>query len=86
MIVIDEVLSVQPEQDEEDIGHTGTIIWNYYKSVSVQSKKGGAKNVTCTFCDQTFIGCSSSRAIAHILGRPVLGQNKANVKFCVLIR
>ena len=91
MVVIDKVLSVQdPEQDDEDIGiiigHTGTIIWNYHKFVSFQSKKGGAKNVTCTVCDNTFTGCSSSRAVAHFLGRPVLRQNKINIKFCAPIR
>ena len=38
------------------------------------------------FCDKTLTGCSSSRALAHILGRPVLDQSKANVRFCVPIR
>ncbi len=81
-----EMLPVQdPEDDVEVIEHAGTIVWNYYKSVGVQSKKGGAKNVTC-FCDTAFTGCSSSRAIAHILGRPVLGQKKSNIKACVPIR
>ncbi len=38
IVVIDEVLAVQdPEDDDEDIEHTGTIIWNYYKSVGVHS-------------------------------------------------
>ena len=32
-VVIDEVLSVlNPEQDDEAIEHTGTIIWNYYRN------------------------------------------------------
>ncbi len=26
-----------PEEEDEDIEHTGTIIWNYYKSVGVQA-------------------------------------------------
>ena len=87
MDVIDEVLSVlDTEKDDEAIEHTGTIIWNYYKNAGVQSKKGRAKNFTCIFCDSTFTGCSSSRAVAHILGRPVLGQKKTNVRSCVPIR
>jgi hypothetical protein len=90
IVVIDEVLHVQnPEDNDEVVEHTGTIIWNYFKSVGVLSKKGGAKNVTCIFlryCFQPFTGCSSSRAIAHILGRPVLGQKKSNIKACVPIR
>ena len=45
-----------------------------------------AKNVRCTFCDAAFSRCSSSRAFAHILGRAVLGQKRANVGACVPIR
>jgi hypothetical protein len=85
--VVDEALSVlKPEPDDEDIELTGTIIWNYYKTVGIQSQRGGAKNVMCIFCDCAFTGCSSTRAIAHILGRPVLKQKKANIKSCVPVR
>ena len=77
---------VQDSEDAEDVNQTVPTIWNYFKVVGVQSKKGGAKNVTCNFCDKTLTGCSSSRALAHILGRPVLEQSKANVRFCVPIR
>jgi hypothetical protein len=75
-----------PEPDDEDIELTGTINWNYYKIVGVLSKRGGAKNVKCIFCDCAFPGCSSTRAIAHILGRPVFGQKKAIIKSCVPVR
>jgi hypothetical protein len=75
MVVVGEVLSVlDPEQGDEDIEQTGTIIWNYYKTVGAQSKSGGAKNIRCTLGDCAFTGCSPTRAIAHILGGPVLGQ------------
>ena len=77
------VLSV--EDDAEDVEHTGSIIWNYYKVDGAQSKRGGAKNITCIFCDTSLTGCSSSRAFAHILGRAVLAQKKANVGACVPI-
>ena len=40
----------------------------------------------CTFCDSPFTACSTSRAFAHILGRAVLGQKKANIGACVPIR
>ena len=82
--VIDEV--EDPEREDEDIEPSGPIIWNYFKVAGVQSKSCGAKNVTCNFCDTVFVGCSSSRAFAHILGRPVLGQKKSNAKACVPIR
>ena len=78
---------VRESQDAEDAEQTKPLIWNNFKvDSSVQSTNGGAKHVTCTLCDQALTGCSSSRALAHILGRPVLGKLKANVRFCVLIR
>ena len=42
--------------------------------------KGGAKNAICAFCDKSFSGCSKSRAAAHTLGRPALGQIKVGIK------
>jgi hypothetical protein len=88
IVVIDEVPAVQdPEDDDEDIEHTGTIIWNYYKSVGVQSIKGGSKNVTCILCDTVCTGCSLSRVMApHIHCRSVLGHKQSNIKVCVPIR
>ena len=80
-----EPLVLEPE-DGEDADQIGPLIWNYYKILCVQSKKGGAKNVTCTFCDTNFTGCSSTRALAHILGRPVLGQKRTNIRICKPIR
>ena len=47
----------------------------------MQSEKGGSKNVTCTVCDKTLTGCSSSLVLAHILGRPVLERSKVNFRF-----
>jgi hypothetical protein len=78
-----EVLPTQDAEVDEDVEQTGTSIWNYYKIDGVQSKRGGAKNITCTFCDTTFTGCSSTRAFGHILGRAVLGQKRSNVGTCV---
>ena len=40
---------VQDSEDAEDVNQTVLTIWNYFKVVGVQSKKGGAKKVTCTF-------------------------------------
>jgi hypothetical protein len=77
-----EVFSSQDAEVDEDVEQTGTF-WNYYQIDGVQSKRGGAKNITCTFCDTTFAGCSSTRAFAHILGRAVLGQKRSNVGACV---
>ncbi len=82
IVVINEVLAVQdPEDDDEDIKHTGTIICNYYKSVGVQSIKGGSKNFTCIFCDTACTGCSLSRVMApHIDGRQFSGISNQILK------
>jgi hypothetical protein len=39
------------EQEDEDDLQKGSIIWNYFKFSGVQSKRAGAKNATCIFCD-----------------------------------
>ncbi len=59
------------EQEDEDGLQKGSIIWNYFKISGVQSKRAGAKNAACIFCVTDVTGCSTSRAFAHILGRPV---------------
>ena len=77
------------EDNAEDVEHTGSITWNYCKVDGAQSERGGAspaRNITCTFCDTSLTGCSSSRAFAHVLGKAVLAQKKANVGACVPLR
>ncbi len=49
----------------------------------VHSNWGGAKNITCNFCDTSFTMSFSTRAFAHILGRDILGQKRPNVGTCV---
>jgi hypothetical protein len=75
---MDDVVEISSEDPvaDEDVDQAGSIIWNYFKINGVQSRHGGAKNITCTFCDTPFTGCSSTSAFAHILGRAVLGQNR----------
>ena len=80
--IVDEVQD--PEREDEVIQPTGSIIWNYFKIDGVLSKRSGAKNVTCIFCDTVFVGCCSSRAFAHNFGIPVLDQKKSNFVYqCV---
>ena len=78
----DQQIDLVDDEDQE----SGQIIWKYFKSFGIQSKKGGVKNVTCMFCDSQMSGCGSSRAYAHLLGRPVLGQSKMGVKACHPLR
>ena len=61
-------------------------IWQYFTvSNSSEAKKGGAKIAACKFCYKIFSGCCNTRAAAHILGRPVLGQTKAGIQTCMAI-
>ena len=61
-------------------------IWQHFTiSNSSEAKKGGAKNAVCNFCDKIFSGCCTTRATAHILGRPVLGQTNAGIRACIAI-
>jgi hypothetical protein len=38
------------------------------------------------FCDKNFSCCSTTRASAHILGRHVMGQQKAGIHPCLAIQ
>ena len=61
-------------------------VWQYLTITNyTDPKKSGAKNAICAFCDKSFSGCSTTRAAAHILGRPVLGQIKAVIHPCIVI-
>ncbi len=61
-------------------------VWKYFTVTNhTEAKKGGAKNAGCMFCEKIFTGCSTARAAAHILARPVMGQVKTGVQSCVAI-
>ena len=61
-------------------------IWQYFDvSNSSNPKNSGAKIPVCKFCDNTFSGCCTSRAAAHIFGHSVLGQAKAGIQACIAI-
>ncbi len=63
-----------PCTEQED--STSNYIWQYFDITNLsEAEKGGDKNAVCKFCHKTFSGSSTSRAAAHILGRPVLGQS-----------
>ena len=67
--------------------HIYLTIFYYFKLVTESSdpQKGGAKIPLCKFCDNTFSGCCTSRAAAHILGRFILGQAKARIQAYITI-
>ena len=71
----------QPEKCE--VAH---FVWQYFAVINnTNARKGCTKNAVCMFCDKSFSGCSTSRAAAHILGRPVLAQEKAGIRSCMAI-
>ena len=62
-------------------------VWQYFTVTNnTEAKKGGSKNAQCMFCDKSFSGCSTSRAAAHILARPVMNQDRAGIQPCVAIK
>ena len=78
---IDNANLEQPEKSQ--VAH---FVWKYFAVTNnTDARKGGAKNAVCMFCDKSFSGCSTSRAAAHILGRPVLAQEKAGIRLCIAI-
>ena len=70
----------QPNLDAE------SYIWKYFADIIDHGKKGGSKNLQCKFCDRSFSGMSTTRAVAHILGRPVMGQTTSGIKSCIAIK
>ena len=73
---------MQPESEAAEAHY----VWQYFTVENhTEAKKGGSKNALCMFCDKVFSGCSTARAAAHLLGRPVMGQHKAGIQACVAI-
>ena len=75
------------EQPESEVAEAH-YVWQYFTVTNnTEAKKGGSrsKNAQCMFCDKSFSGCSTSRAAAHILTRPVMNQDKAGIQPCVAI-
>ncbi len=73
---VKELSSQDPDVDGY-VEQTGLIIFNYNKVDGIQSKRGGVKNITCTFCYAAFTGCS--QAFAHILGKAVIRPKQSNI-------
>ena len=74
-----------PEQPESEAAVTHYVWQLFTVTNSTAAKKGGSKTAVCLFCDKAYSGCCASRAAAHILGRPVLGRDKAGIQPCVAV-
>ena len=78
----DEIDDVNSEQPLSDASH---FVRRYFAITNhTDAKKSGVQNAVCAFCDKRFSGCSTSRAAAHILGRPVLGHLVLKMSFKLL--
>ena len=74
---------VEPPESEVAEAH---YFWQYFTVTNnTEARKGGSKNAQCMFCDKFFAGCSTTRAAAHILGRPVMSQDRPGFHPCVAI-
>ena len=73
------------EEDPPD-AQAESYIWKYFVDVAQYGTRGGSKNSQCMFCDRSFTGISTTRAVSHILGRPVMGQSKAGIKGCIALK
>jgi hypothetical protein len=85
-IIIDSDDEVMVEDDPPD-AQAESYIWKYFVDVAQYGTlaRGGSKNSQCMFCDRSFTGISTTRAVSHILGRPVMGQSTAGIKGCIAI-
>ena len=78
----DKDVEVIVEEDATD-AQAESYIWKYFVD---HGKRGGSKNSQCMFCDRSFTGMSTTRAVSHILGRPVTGQDTAGIIGCIPIK
>jgi hypothetical protein len=62
--------SVAPEQPESNKVEAH-FVWQYFR--------GRARNALCIFYGTMLSGCSTSRAAAPLLARPIMGQMKAGI-------
>ena len=74
MSLIDYANTEQPLSDAQH------YVWQYFAITNhTDTMIGAAKNAICVFCNKSFSFSCMSRAAAHILGCPVLGQIKAGI-------
>ena len=73
------------EEDPAD-AQAESCVWKYFVGFSQYGTRGASKNSQCMFCDRSFTGISTTRAVSHVLGRPVMGQSTAGIKVCITIK
>ena len=73
------------EEDPAD-AQAESCVWKYFVDFSQYGTRGASKNSQCMFCDRSFTGISTTRAVSHVLGRPVMGQSTAGIKVCITIK
>ena len=81
----DKDVEVIVEEDATD-AQAESYIWKYFVDVTHHGRRGGSKNSQCMFCYRSFTGMSKTRAVSHILGRSVTGQDTAGIIGCIPIK
>ena len=69
--MVDSDDEVMVEEDPPD-AQAESYIWKYFVDVAQYGTRGGSKNSQCMFCDRSFTGISTTRAVSHILGLQVI--------------
>jgi hypothetical protein len=75
------------EEDPAD-AQAESYVWKYFVDFSQYGTRGGSKISLCMFCDRSFTGISTTRAVSHVPGSPVMGQSTAGtrIKVCITIK
>ncbi len=73
------------EEDPAD-AQDESCVWKYFVDFAQYGTRGASKNSQCMFCDRSFTGISTTRAVSHVLERPVMGQSTAGIKVCITIQ
>ena len=74
---------MEEQEGESSPEGQSAYIWKYFTVSSSNAQTGGSRHIVCMFCHKNFSGCSTTKASAHILGRPVMGQQKAGIHPCL---
>jgi hypothetical protein len=77
---------MEEQEGESSPEGQSAYIWKYFTVSSSNAQTGGSRHIVCMFCHKNFSGCSTTKASAHILGRPVMGQQKAGIHPCLAIQ
>ncbi len=72
--------------EDATYGAAQLYVWRYLRNIDFLEKKAMPRTPSAySVTDNSFTRMSSTRALAHIFGRKVIGQSKVGVKVCIAI-